>query len=255
MNHTVNPHVMSQATTLLQDSPEKKGKGKKGGKRAGGSSGLGGTQQAHKGHHGVKSSGGGNKPFNADDAVNAAINLQVDMITDLSDITISMSELNSTIQGSGVSNSESEVEMLRALLSAQGRCCNASYFAAIVSGWASSGEPATAAGFKAFLESAGGDYYKQIFSGVFNNPNITSAAKNEFAADLKTWSSSCRGSLSAFMGMGSTLAQMLNQAATNVQNWQSIADSMKPTQLQQATSELIAEIGSESSMWGDVVSA
>lgn len=245
-SNTINPHVMAQAASLHQGKPDSKDKA---GKAAGGL----GSSAPKKG-----AAPKGSAPFNPDDAVNAAINLQVGMIIDLSDVTISMSSMDATIQKTSVSNSESYVAMLKALLSAQGLCCNGDAFNAIVKGWANAvaaGIAPTAANFMAFCSSEDGGKYKDVFSGVFNNPNINSADKDEFALLVSKWSGACNNSLSTFLGRGSVISNNLNIASTNLSNWQTIADSMKPTQIQQATTELVAEIGSESSMWTDVVSA
>ncbi|MCH9631990.1 MAG: hypothetical protein S4CHLAM6_03130 [Chlamydiae bacterium] len=240
-SHTINPHVMSQAASTQQhkvDSTKRKKAG-----------GLGSS--APKKSAAPKGKG----PFNPDDAVNAAINLQVGMIMDLADVTISMSSMDATLQKTAVSNSQSYVAMLKALLSAQGLCCNSKAFIGLVQRWgAAVGNKvsATAANFMKFCSQTG---YADVFSGVYNNPNITSTDKDAFASLVSKWAASSNNTLSTFLGKGSVISNDLNIASTNLSNWQTVADSMKPTQVQQATTELVAEIGSESSMWTDVVSA
>ncbi len=251
MNHSLLAHIGSQASSM-QQSDEKEVKAKSS------SAAQPYTSPSSPSPLGsAPPSAGSSKPMSPDDAVNAAINLQVGMILDLADITLSMGAINTTIQKTGVANGGSEVEMLRALLSAQGMCCNSTWFDAIVKGWASAAGkqfPDNAQGFMDFLQSKGAPY-TQLFSGVFNNPSINQADKDSFAQQFATFSNQSNGNLSAFLNKSSVIAQQLNQASTYVQNWQSIADAMKPTQLQQATTELVAEIGAETSMWKDVVSA
>lgn len=260
MNHSILAHVGSQTSTVQLDEKEVKSNSSSAAQpytSPSSPSPLGSAPPSLG-----SASGGSSRPMSPDDAVNAAINLQVGMILDLADITLSMGNINTTIQKTGVANGGSEVEMLRALLSAQGMCCNSTWFDAIVKGWASAAGkqfPDNAQGFMDFLkqqaQAKGAGPYTQLFSGVFNNPSISQADKDSFAQQFASFSNQCNGHLSAFLNKSSVIAQQLNQASTYVQNWQSIADAMKPTQLQQATTELVAEIGAETSMWKDVVSA
>lgn len=212
------------------------------------------------------SSPGENPPFDPDAAVNAALNNQVNMIYELSDMSLSMSEIDVTMQSGGVNNAEQEVEILRELLAAQGESCNKQWFDDIVKGWseAINSKPPqfqdTKDGFLQYLNSLSSkdpnkQQYIDFFTKIFNDPNMSPGACDQFVQQLGQWYNSCDGRLTNFMNMSSEISQQLNQASTDVQNWQSVADSMKPTQLQQAIAQLLAEIGTETAAWGDIVAS
>lgn len=196
--------------------------------------------------------------FNADDVMNAALGYQVNLILRLSNLTLSMSDMDMTIQKTGVKNSQSRVEMYRKLLSAQGAACNDHGYD-LVKEWGDSNLQWIQAaggdavlGYKMFLDSKGaGD----LFENVFNSDVITDSDKAEYVNSIAKWASSSRYNLSTFIGISVNISNQLTYEAQTAQNWQSLAESMKPTQIQSAITTLITEIGQATNMWLSIIAS
>ncbi len=204
-------------------------------------------------------SGGGDAPFDADAAVNAALKALVGTINDLSDYCITMSSMNVAIQSNGVSEAESQVDLYRHLLSAAGGMMGPN-FQKVLQGYAASKYPGTEAGFNAYLTSLGVDkatgnsYYSEFLGKVDSDPTMSQSDKDAFAAAIKGWNNDCGGKMTAFSSLiANKLTPELNQATTYVTNWQSLADQQKPTQLQQAIAQTEAEISGATDAWSSII--
>lgn len=197
--------------------------------------------------------------FNADDAMNSALNFMVDTILTLTDVVISMGDMSTTIQKTAVKNAQSKVEMYRNLLSAQGLTTDPNFFNNFAGAWTSNqanylntyGSMREA--FKHFCEDRG--LYEIGFKKVYENPNMTDQHKDEYAFTLGRWYPQANGRLSGHQNNTSVISQQLNQASTYVQDWMSTSEAMKPTQIQQSVTTLIAQISQVTSMFTNVVGA
>jgi hypothetical protein len=199
------------------------------------------------------------KPFSPDNALNEFLNSAVDRIFDLGSVTLSMNNMMTAIQKTSVKNGQSKTEMIGKLLSAQGVGANSTVYDNLIKSW---GNPAVR---NAWISDNGGDVIEAFMSccrsfgmdgfyeNVYNNPNITDEDKVEFTSQVAAWGDT--PNLSTFIGKSSVISQQLTLSSTYVQDWQSLAESMKPTTIQQAITTLIAEIGQFTSMWTSVIAS
>lgn len=197
--------------------------------------------------------------FDADGAMNSALNFMADTLLTLTDVVISMGDMSTTIQRTAVKNAQSKVEMYRFLLSAQGLCSDKNWYNGLAKEWSKHSLEYVAVygsqkeGFKHFTQERG--MYDLVYKNVYENPNMTDGHKEEFVFSIAKWYGESNGRLSTFHNKTSVISQQLNQASTYVQDWMSTSESMKPTQVQQSITTLIAQISQVTSMWSNVVSA
>ena len=138
--------------------------------------------------------------FNADDAMMGALNYQIDMLMQLSELTVSLGDMQATMQKEGSKNAQSKVEMYRKLLSAQTLCQNPDLFKNIVKEWGNSSEMVNkgkADGnldevFMNWLDSKGQGH---IFRELYENPDVSKEDKILFAQQFSTWAGESDGRL------------------------------------------------------------
>lgn len=200
------------------------------------------------------------KPFSADAAMNAALNYNLDLILKLGSVTLSMGNMMTTIQKTAVKNSMSKVEMFRKLLSGQGLASNDHWFYDLIKPW---GDPFTQ---QEWIAKAGGDKvlaFKmycdskegmgKFFDDVYNSPSITDFDKKLFVEYVTEWG--LTPDLTTFIGKITIVSNLLGAETSNVDYWQKLAETMKPSQIQQAITTLIAEIGQFTNMWSSVIAS
>jgi hypothetical protein len=194
----------------------------------------------------------------SDDLVMGALNQQLKMITQLGDQIIAESSQQAAIQKQAGKNSQSRVEMYRALLDAHSVGLTEGVFKGAVKGWGTDQNrinQGLANGnlddvFMQYLNSIG---QGKLFKELYENPNVTKEDKIEFARQYSEFWGKTNGRLSSMPQLSSPISANLQAATTEAQDWQSLADSLKPTQLQQAITQLIAEIGQSLSAWEKVI--